>query len=315
VIISASRRTDIPAFYSEWLLNRLREGYVLVPNPRCPSRYSRVELSPQVVDCLVFWTKNPSPMLPRLAEITALGYPFYFQFTLTPYERDMEQNLPPKEILLKTFQKLSTMLGSERVVWRYDPVILNADLDIEYHLGQFERMAAALEGYTHRCIFSFLDLYPKVRRAMSLALAQEGKEADETAMERIAQGFSAIARRHRLGLFTCCESVDLSPYGIRPASCIDQGMIEEILQCKIFAKKDPNQRPSCGCIESVEIGTYDSCPHGCIYCYGTSSPQTVRNTMASHDPKSPILIGSLTNNAIITERKMCSRKDSQLTLF
>ncbi|MEA5021771.1 hypothetical protein SDC9_10031 [bioreactor metagenome] len=317
MIISASRRTDIPAFYSQWLLNRLQEGYVLVPNPRNPSRYSRVELNPQVVDCLVFWTKNPSPMLSRLAEIAALGYPFYFQFTLTPYDGELEQNLPPKETLLNLFQKLSAMLGPERVVWRYDPVILTPELglDLEYHLRQFERMAAALAGYTQRCIFSFLDMYPKVGRAMSLVLAQEAKEADETAMGRIAEGFSTIARKHDLELFTCCEPVELSQYGIKHASCIDQGMVEEILKCKIQVKKDPNQRPSCGCVESVEIGTYDSCPHGCLYCYGTSSSKTVRSNMACHDPKSPVLIGDLPRNAIITERKMCSRKDAQLTLF
>lgn len=315
MIISASRRTDIPAFYSEWLINRLREGYVLVPNPRYPSRYSRLELSPQVVDCLVFWTKNPAPMLPRLAEIVALGYPFYFQFTLTPYDRDMEQNLPPKETLLKVFQKLSSMLGPERVVWRYDPVILNADLDIEYHVQQFERMATVLEGYTHRCIFSLLDLYPKVRRAMSSTLAQVANEVDEAAMGRIAEGFSGTARKHQLRLFTCCESVDLSQYEIKHASCIDQGMIEEILNCKISAKKDANQRPFCGCIESVEIGTYDSCPHGCVYCYGTSSLKTVQKNMGCHDPNSPVLIGGINDKAIIAERKMYSVKDSQLTLF
>ena len=156
MIISASRRTDIPAFYSEWLLNRLKEGYALVANPRNALRFSRVSLNPQTVDCLVFWTKNPAPMLPKLDEITAMGYPFYFQFTLTPYGQDIEQNLPDKKTLLQTFQALSRLLGAKRVIWRYDPVILTAQMNIEYHLQCFETFASALEGYTHRCIFSFL---------------------------------------------------------------------------------------------------------------------------------------------------------------
>lgn len=290
MILSASRRTDIPAFYSEWLLNCLRGGYVLVPNPRRPSRYSRMELNPQVVDCIVFWTKNPAPMLPRLHEIAALGYPFYFQFTLTPYGRDMERNLPPKDVLIQTFQKLSNMLEPNRVVWRYDPVIVTEKMDISYHLYHFEQMAAALEGYTHRCNFSFLDLYPKVRRSLQDTIAKEIQEQD---MYRIAEGFSSTAQKHRMRLFTCCEPVDLSQYGIMHASCINREMIEEILGCKIDVKKDPNQRPGCSCVESVEIGTYDCCPNGCRYCYATFSPDDIKKNIAHHDPKSPVMLGNL----------------------
>lgn len=312
MIVSASRRTDIPAFYSEWLMNRLREGYVLVPNPRVPSRFSRVTLNPQVVDCMVFWTKNPAPMLPKLDEISAMGYPFYFQFTLTPYGRDMEQNLPPKSTLIRTFQKLSCMLGPERTVWRYDPVILTDQMDVGYHLRCFKQMAAALEGYTHRCIFSFLDFYPKVRGPMRNMGAKEIQKSD---MLRIAEGFSDIAQEHRLQLFTCCEPVDLSPYGIDHASCIDAAMIEAILGCSVRSRKAAGQRPGCGCIESVEIGAYDCCPHGCKYCYATSSPDTVRNRVRSHDPKSPVLFGLLPQQAIITDREMISVKDAQTRLF
>lgn len=312
MILNASRRTDIPAFYSEWLLNRLREGYALIPNPRNPSRYSRVELTPQVVDCIVFWTKNPAPMLPKLHEVSAMGYPFYFQFTLTPYGRDMERNLPPKKTLLKTFQSLSDLLGPKRVVWRYDPVILTDGMNIGYHLRCFEQMAAALEGYTHRCIFSFLDLYPKVKRFLSGTAAWEMQEPD---MQRIAEGFSRIAQKHRLRLFTCCEPVDLSRFGVAHASCIDAGMIEDILGCSIRTKKDANQRPACGCAESVELGTYDCCPHGCRYCYATSSAEAIQKNVALHDPKSPVLIDWLPDTASITVRRMNSVKDGQMRLF
>lgn len=312
MILSASRRTDIPAFYSEWLMNRLREGYVLVPNPRNPHRFSRVRLNPQTVDCIVFWTKDPAPILPKLSEISAMGYPFYFQFTLTPYGRELEPNLPPKRDLVRTFQKLGEMLGPERVVWRYDPVVFTDRTDIGYHLRCFEKMAALLEGCTRRCIFSFLDLYPGVRRALTGIPVREIQEAD---MRLIAAGFSKIAQKRRLRLFTCCEPVDLSRYGIAHASCIDASMIEDILGCPVRSRKDAGQRPGCGCMESVDIGAYDCCPHGCRYCYAVSSPNAARKNAASHDPESPLLFGTLPEDAVVTERETASVKDGQMRLL
>ncbi|MCI1823367.1 MAG: DUF1848 domain-containing protein [Megasphaera sp.] len=312
MIVSASRRTDIPAFYSEWLLNRLRDGYVFVPNPRNPLHYSRVELQPQTVDCFVFWTKNPAPMISKLDEIAAMGYPFYFQFTLTPYGREIETYLPPKTILVQTFRKLSTLIGAKRVVWRYDPIMLTDHMDVSYHLKHFEQIAAAIEGYTKRCIFSFLDFYPKVRSALRNIAVMEVQQSD---MLRIAEGFSNIAQKYRIRLSTCCEAIDLSRYDIEHAACIDAKLIEDILGCAVHSKKDANQRPGCGCMESVEIGTYDSCAHGCIYCYANSAMQTVRQHIACHDPMSPVLFGHLPKDAVITERKMISVKDPYQCLF
>jgi DNA repair photolyase len=312
MILSASRRTDIPAFYSEWMVRRLQAGYVLVPSPRNPSRFSRVKLNPQVVDCIVFWTKNPAPILPRLGEIFAMGYSYYFQFTLTPYGRDMEPHLPPKRVLLQTFRSLSKIVGGERVVWRYDPVILTEHMDIKYHLHCFEKMATALEGYTQRCIFSFLDLYPRVRKCLQDEKVNAIPKWD---MLRLAEGFSEIAQKHGLQLFTCCEPVDLGRYGIAHASCIDAGVIQEIIGCSIRAKKDAKLRPGCGCMESVEIGAYDSCGHGCKYCYATSSWNVVRHNMARHHPMAPVLFGHLPESAEITEGHMISMKDAQVRLW
>ncbi|WP_099203858.1 DUF1848 domain-containing protein [Scatolibacter rhodanostii] len=312
MIISASRRTDIPAFYSEWLLNRLKEGYAVIPNPRNPLRFTHVELNPQTVDCFVFWTKNPKPMFSRLDEITAQGYPFYFQFTLTPYGRNIEQNLPDKKTLIHTFQTLSSILGPERVIWRYDPIILTEQMNITYHLHCFKEMASILNGYTHQCIFSFLNFYPKLRRPLQSIKALELEKTD---IERIAEGFSQIAQKNNIRLSTCCEPVDLSLYGISHASCIDRNLIEKLLDCSVLSRKDMNQRNMCGCIESVEIGTYDCCTHGCKYCYATSSENTARANVLRHNPESPILFGNLPKNAIITEKKMSSVKDEQMRLF
>lgn len=312
MIVSASRRTDIPAFYSEWLMNRLREGYALVQNPGNPHRFSRVRLDPQAVDCIVFWTKDPAPILPKLGEISAMGYPFYFQFTLTPYGRDLEPNLPPKADLMRTFQRLGEALGPERVVWRYDPVVFTDRMDIAYHLRCFEKMAALLEGSTRRCIFSFLDLYPGVRRALRGIPVREIREED---MRRIAEGFSETARKHRLRLFTCCEPADLGRYGAAYASCIDASMIEDILGCPVRFKRDAGQRPGCGCMQSVDIGAYDCCPHGCRYCYAASSPGAVRKNAAAHDPKSPLLFGTLPEDAAVAERNAATVKDMQMRLL
>ncbi len=306
MIISASRRTDIPALYSDWLLNRLREGSVLVPHPRNVGRYSHVLLNPEVVDCIVFWTKNHGPMLNKLDIIEKMGYPFYFQYTLTPYDGQIERNLPPKPELVDIFKRLSQRLGSNRVVWRYDPVITSSSLDVQYHLDSFEKMASMLEGSTHRCIFSFVDLYPRVRPSLMPITDQELSESD---MHLIAEGFSRIARKHQMSLSTCSEPIDLSLYGITHASCIDKKLIEEIIGCPIKVKKDAGQRPGCGCVESIDIGSYGCCSHSCIYCYGGFGLKTAQKNIAQHDPASPLLIGQPDEAAIIITSPVTEIRD------
>ncbi len=164
MIISASRRTDIPALYSGWMLNRLRQGVVLVRNPYNPRQITQVQLDPSVVDCLVFWTKNSGPMLPLLDEIDRLGYQYYFQFTLTPYPADLEQGLPDKPSLIAVFQDLARQAGPERVLWRYDPIVFTDTFTPDYHLAAFTRLAREFRGFTHRCTISLLTLYAKCRR-------------------------------------------------------------------------------------------------------------------------------------------------------
>lgn len=312
MILSASRRTDIPAFYSDWILNRLREGYVLVPNPRNPSRFSRVQLNPQTVDCIVFWTKNPKEMITKLDTISALGYDFYIQFTLTPYGSDLEEYLPDKKELIETFRKLGTMLGSKRVIWRYDPVILTDRMDVPYHLECFEKMAGLLAGSTNRCIFSFLDFYARLKSPLQNLGILPIQEED---MCRIGEGFSWIAQKYGMQLSTCCESVDLGQFGVTHASCIDGDLIEELTGCSLRKKKDNGQRPGCGCMESVDIGSYDSCANGCKYCYGVFSRERAQRNKESHDPNAPVLFGSVPEDVIITEKPLKSLKDGQMDFF
>ncbi len=307
MIISASRRTDIPAFYSEWFLGRLQEGYALIPNPRNPDRLGRVELSPENVDCIVFWTKNPIPMLDKLEPLEKMGYPYYLQFTLTPYDKSVERNLPPKSRLIQAFIELSKKTNAGRVLWRYDPIFIDEKHSVAWHIEQFSKMGEKLKSYTERCIISFVDPYKSIGDTFRAMTNGE--------MAAIASGFSEAARKYGITLFTCAEVTDLSQYDVAHASCIDKNLIEQIIGSSIKAKSDASQRGACGCIESVDIGAYDTCPNGCAYCYATSSQKAVLRRVGAHDPKAPMLTGYPTGNEIVTDRTTPSQKINQISLF
>ncbi|QAT49262.1 DUF1848 domain-containing protein [Caproiciproducens sp. NJN-50] len=311
MILSASRRTDLPAFYSDWLFRRLVEGYALVRNPINLRQVSRIALSPDTVDCIVFWTKNPAPMMDKLDAIRRMGYEFYFQLTLNPYNGKIERFLPEKNLLLKAFRRLSREIGRERIVWRYDPVILTGELTPEWHRRAFRRLCEQIGDSTEECIFSFVDRYRKNGgRASELT-----REITPEKMEEVASGFAETALRHGIALKTCCEAIDLSRYGIGRARCIDQNRIERLACCPIQGAKDRNQRPGCGCIQSIDIGAYDTCRHGCLYCYACAGDEAVRKRVENHDPLSPLLTGPLLESDRVTNRKTASLKKEQLTLL
>jgi hypothetical protein len=312
MIISASRRTDIPAFYAEWLVNRLQAGFVLIRNPRNPNRIAKVPLTPDGVDCIVFWTKNPRPILSKLPRIDALGFSYYFQFTITPYDQHVEKGLPAKTEIIETCKTLSDRIGKHRVVWRYDPVIISHEFSVPYHLAAFDKMCAGLSGYTNCCIFSFIDLYPKMRTNAKGIVATTVSDIDK---HRLVQGFAAIARHYRLPLAACAEATDFTPYGVVPAACIDPDLLTNILGNAIQAKKDPNQRPACQCVESIDLGAYDCCPHGCVYCYAATSSKTVSQNVSRHDPCSPLLLGFPRGDEILTDKEVHSLFVRQTSLF
>ncbi len=312
MIISASRRTDIPSYYGQWFVNALHRGHVLVPSPYDAMRYSKVDLRREAVDCIVFWTKNPLPFLPHLPCIDALGYPYYFQFTITPYNRSVERHLPDKIKLVRAFQNLSRMLGAHRMVWRYDPVILDATFTLDYHEQAFTSMAKMLSGYTDRCIISFVDMYKNIQTRLGATTQYIMTEAS---MHKVAALLARVAHRYGLQLFTCAEEGDFSCYGIAHASCIDKKMVENILGCPITVQRDKNQRAACGCVESLEIGTYNCCANGCVYCYALSSEEKSRENMRRHIVNSPLLFGSLPQEAKVTARDNHSVSTGQGALF
>ncbi len=308
MILSASRRTDIPNYYSEWFYNRIREGFLYVRNPMNAHQISRIDISPDVVDCIVFWTKNPEPMMGRLDEIKA--YPYYFQFTLTGYGTDVERNVPDKKkVMIPIFQKLSEKVGRERAIWRYDPIIFTPNYTPEYHVHAFWEIASSLKGYTEKCVISFVDIYAKIMGGME-ALGMY--EIDRDGLAKFAETLSGIAVENGMEIGSCAEEMDLRQWGIKHNSCIDQGLIERIIGCKIQESKDKGQRAACGCIESVEIGTYHTCKNGCVYCYANQGRDDGK---ARYRPDSPLLCGEVLEGDRVTVRKVKSLRVEQLSLF
>jgi len=271
VIISASRRTDIPAFYGQWLLGRLKAGEVVVRNPVNPKQSSRISLLPEDVDALVFWTKNPAPMSDLLPEIDAMGYFYYFLFTLTPYDSSIEPGVPAKSRMIDVFRRFADTIGPERVVWRYDPIIMTGTMNHEWHTAAFRNISGQLAGYTRRCIISFLDDYRKIRNRMRLL---DYLLPDDRSMSLLACSLAADARNDSIELFMCSHAGDLSHCGIPRASCIDRNLIVRLSgRLPAVKEKDQGQRRHCGCAESRDIGDYDTCRHGCLYCYAMRSQE------------------------------------------
>lgn len=287
MIVSASRRTDIPAYYADWFMNRLAAGEVLVRNPHNPRQIRRVSLLKEDVDGFVFWTKNPAPMLRHLPALS--GYAYYFQVTLTPYGPDVEPGCPEKEArVVPAMLALSDEVGPERVIWRYDPILLSGAYPKAFHYDAFERLARRLSGRVAQCTFSFIDMYRNTARS-----AQElGLRPIETGdMTEMAEKLSRIARDYGITLAACAETEDFSRFGIARARCVDPEILMAASGRALKYRRDKNQRPACGCAESVDIGAYNTCPGGCKYCYANYSPSLLRENLARRSPDSPLIQG------------------------
>jgi DNA repair photolyase len=258
----------------------------------------KINLAPDVVDCIVFWTKNPRPLLDKLQWLKE--YSYYFQFTLNPYEQDIETKVPCKDKIINTFKKLSDKVGPEKIIWRYDPVLINEKYDITYHIDHFEKISGILKGYTEKVIFSFIDFYKRITENIRLINAHEITTEEK---HIIAERFSQIAKENNLLIETCAEDIDLSKYGIAHARCIDDRLIAKITGCHFVEERDKNQRIECGCVKSIDIGEYSSCSNGCIYCYANYNQNLVEKNIIKHDCLSPLLIGGVNSGDIIKEKE------------
>lgn len=307
MIVSVSRRTDIPAFYSEWFFNRLKEGYVYVLNPMNLNQVSKVELTPETVDCFVFWTKNAKPMLNRLDELREYNY--YFQYTITGYKTEVEKGIYNKKEVIQTFKELSKKIGKERVIFRYDPIFFSEEYSISYHCKVFKKLCEQLDGYTEKCVISFIDLYKKTERnTQTLNILPTTIES----INNISKKFSEIAQEHNISIETCSEADDLTEFGVKKGKCIDDSVVSKIIGYEVNVKKDDTQREVCGCVKSIDIGQYNTCMHHCLYCYANFNYKQVEDNFKSHDKKYPLLIGKVREDAKITVRPMKSIKGRKL---
>ncbi|GAB7023026.1 DUF1848 domain-containing protein [Salidesulfovibrio brasiliensis] len=294
MIISASRRTDIPALYPLWFMNRVRAGFCTVPNPFAPSRRTTVSLAPKDVDAVVFWTRNPLPMLPFLEEIETSGLDRYlFLFTLLDYPRPLEPNLPPLDERIETFHRLAERIGPERVIWRYDPIVMTEELTGAYHLDRFEHLAERLAGQTRRCIVSFMEAYAKGSRRMTQT--NNGRfipvEPRPPEAQSLLTGLNEIASKHGISMSTCSQPKHRTTETVRNAPCIDAAAINRLFNGAVPCHKDRKQRERCLCAESRDIGVYDTCTHGCLYCYANGDFSTSRRNAERHAPEAHGLDG------------------------
>jgi len=298
MIVSVSRRTDIPAFYLDWFLNRLETGYVSTLNPFNRKQVTKLSLLKEDVDCFVFWTKDGRNLLKNIDKLSEYNY--YINYTITPYSKDLEPGLPNKQILVDNFIALSKSLGKSRVKWRYDPVLINEIYTIDYHRKTFELLCKTLSNHTEEVVISFVDLYKKTKRNTEGHNLVELSKSD---MLKIADAFSTIAKRYNLTLKTCSESIDLTHYAIEKNQCVDTKFINETFNLNLVHEKDPSQRSACLCAKSVDIGAYNTCRHGCKYCYATFNHKRVNTQINKHDPDSELLIGHLQGDETIKVKK------------
>jgi hypothetical protein len=288
-IISVSRRTDIPSFYGDWFMNRLKEGFVGVINPFGGGRYI-VSLKPEDVRCFVFWSKDFTPLLENLTIIERLGYKFYFNYTITGLPGVFESNLN-KESAIETLKQLGRIYSPKHINWRFDPIIISSVCDRNYFIREFERLVCEFDGLVERCYFSFVTEYGKVLRDF-----EELEENTNIRIENKSRDFKIelvndladIAAGHGIEMYSCCGNYLINEK-IKKGHCVDGGVIESLFFPDGFGYKQKPTRKECGCTESSDIGTYDTCPHGCIYCYANMDKHRAYEAYKNHDKDSAFL--------------------------
>lgn len=294
MILNISGRTDIVAFYQEWLKNRFKEGYVDVRNPFYKTMISRIYFKD--VDGIVFCTKNPINLLKLVDEIKI---PSIYHITLTPYKKDIEPNVPPKGKIIEAIKKLSKKVGKDKIWIRYDPVFLNDVYTLDYHIKNFDRMCELLEGYTQKIIISFLDIYQNVRYNMCYL---KPKTLTENDYELIGRSFSNSAKKYGMTVQTCAEKRNLGEYGFKVSDCVTKE-VAGILTGKKNFRTWTARKNKCKCVSMVDIGEYNTCMHMCRYCYANYNETNVKENIKKHDPSSSLLMGNISDSDVVKIRK------------
>ncbi len=294
MILNVSGRTDIVAFYSKWFINRYKEGFLDVRNPFNPNLVSRINFDN--VDAILFCTKNPIPILKYIKEIDK---PILFHVTLTPYRKNIEPNVPPKGRIIEAIKKLSSLIGKENIVVRYDPVFINDEYDLNYHIKSFDRLCQLLEGYISKILISFIDDYKNVRKNWSTLNYKKLSEED---YKVIGNSFSKSAKAHNLTVHTCFEDRNLVEYGFTKDECLSKELAYKLTGKIYKAEWKARKEGKCHCVKMVDIGVYNSCKHYCKYCYANYDENAVHKNYDMHNPLSSLLIGELKDDDIIKER-------------
>ena len=299
MILNTGLRTDIPGFFSEWFYNRIEDGFVYVRNPYAKNQIYSYRLDPELIDCIIFCTKNPKPMLENLEKIDKFNQ--YWHITITPYEKEIEPNVPPINDVLESFKYLSKKLGKENVTLRYDPIFINEKYTLEKHIESFEYIINSLSGYTTEAIISFIDLYEKTKRNFPKA-----REVTKDERLKLGKEFAQIGKKNNITIKTCVEGTELDKFGIDSSGCMTKEVIERAINKNLNIPKQKARNGECYCLLNNDIGEYNTCDHGCLYCYANSNKRLVKRNLKLHDPKSPILIGEIKEDDIIKEMKQKS---------
>lgn len=294
MILFASGRTDIPAFYSKWFINRVKAGFVDVRNPFNQNLVSRINFSD--VDLIMFCSKNPLPMIDKLK---MLKVPVLFHVTITPYSKDVEPNIPDKRLIIEGVKKLSLVLGIDNVVLRYDPIFLSDKYNVDYHIRAFDKLCKNLNGYVNKIIVSFMDEYKNVRINKDILKYRTFTRED---YKKIGEAFSKSAMDNGMSVQTCFEDNDLTEYGFVKGECLSHELAY-ILTGKKFKSSNVRKEKKCECVQMVDIGDYNSCIHMCKYCYANYDEKAVSSNFKMHDDNSSLLIGSIQSDDVIKVRK------------
>ena len=308
MILNTGQRTDIPAFFSDWFFRRVQEQYALVRNPFFPQKVTRYAITPDVVDVIAFCTKNPAPMLNRLNLLSSFAQMWFV--TITPYGRDIEPCVPPVREVIASFRALSAVVGPAAVVWRYDPVLITQKYSERFHEEAFAEMAAALKGFARVCVVSFIDLYKKTRLHFP-----QGREVPINVQKALVASFVASAAKAGMRLKLCAERPELAEACADLSGCMTRGAVEEAAG---FALTVPagqaRARKACDCLLGADIGAYNTCAHGCLYCYANADAAAVKRNIARHDRESPFIIGSFLPGDTICDARQASWRCGQAEL-
>ena len=310
MIINVGGRTDIVNYYTPWLLNRLSEGYAYSRNPFARENVYKLSLNPEDVGCLLVCSKNYQPILKHIGDIDE-KYNILCNYTITAYGKDIEPKVPSINQSIKTLKRLSDIVGSNKILWRYDPILLTENYTVEKHLETFEYMAEIISPLVYRCIFSFVDMYKKVEENIAeiIPITDEDKV-------KLLKGIGEISERYNLHTQSCATNESYEKYGIHAAGCTTREILEQAHGVVYKNVKASGIRKNCHCIPSRDIGAYNSCLSECKYCYANRKPDIPKKVIKLHDEKSLLLLGHLKENDNLIETNVIRYiEPRQKTLF